>query len=73
MTSSRGSPQSRYQTQVCFIAGGFFTVRTTKEAQEYWSGYPIPSSEDLPDPGIKLGSPAFQADSLPGELPGKLT
>ena len=73
MPSSRGSPQSRYQTQVCFIAGGFFTVRTTKEAQEYWSGYPIPSSEDLPDPGIKLGSPAFQADSLPGELPGKLT
>ena len=26
---------------------------------------------DLPDPGIKLGSPEFQADSLPAELPGK--
>ena len=26
---------------------------------------------DLPDPGIKLGSPAWQADSLPAELPGK--
>ena len=23
---------------------------------------------DLPDPGIKLGSPALQADSLPTEL-----
>ena len=26
---------------------------------------------DLPDPGIKPGSPALQADSLPSELPGK--
>ena len=27
--------------------------------------------EDLPDPGIKQGSPALQEDSLPSELPGK--
>ena len=33
--------------------------------QEYWSGLPFPSLEDLPDPGIKLMSPAWQADSLP--------
>ena len=26
---------------------------------------------DLPNLGIKLGSPALQADSLPTELPGK--
>ena len=26
---------------------------------------------DLPDPGIKPGSPALQADSSPAELPGK--
>ena len=26
---------------------------------------------NLPNPGIKLGSPALQADSLPAELPGK--
>ena len=32
--------------------------------QEYWSGVPFPSPEDLPDPGIKPGSPALQADSL---------
>ena len=31
-----------------------------------------PSPEDLPDPVIKLGSPALQVDSLPAELPGKL-
>ena len=33
--------------------------------QEYWSGLPFPSPGDLPDPGIKLTSPALQADSLP--------
>ena len=31
----------------------------------------IPFSEDLPDPGIKPGSPVLQADSLPSEPPGK--
>ena len=41
------------------------------EAQEYWSGYPIPSLGDLPDPGVKPGSPASQADSYPTELLGK--
>ena len=25
----------------------------------YWSGYPFPSPGDLPDPGIKPGSPAW--------------
>ena len=35
---------------------------------EYWSGQPFPSPGDLPDPGIKLGSPALQVDSLPSEL-----
>ena len=27
--------------------------------QEYWSGLPFPSPEDLSDPGIKLTSPAL--------------
>ena len=40
--------------------------------QEYWSGLSFPSPGDLPQPGIKPGSPALQADSLPTELPGKL-
>ena len=35
--------------------------------QEYCSGLPFPSPGDLPDPGIELGSPALQADSLPSE------
>ena len=32
--------------------------------QEYWSGLPVPSPGDLPDPGIEPGFPALQADSL---------
>ena len=39
--------------------------------QEYWSGLPFPSPGDLPNPGIKPGSPALQADTLPSELLGK--
>ena len=39
--------------------------------QEYWSGLPCPPPGDLPDPGIELGSPALQVDSLAAELPGK--
>ena len=57
-------------TQVSHITGRFFTSWATREAQEYWSGHPIPSPADLPDPGIELGSPALQADSLPSELSG---
>ena len=44
-----------------------------KKAQEYWSGEPIPSPGNLPNPGIKPGSPALQVDSLPAELSGKPT
>ena len=36
--------------------------------QEYWSGLPFPSPEDLPDPGIEPWFPALQADSLLFEL-----
>ena len=41
--------------------------------QEYWSGLPFPSPGDLSDPGIESRSPAFQADALTSEPPGKLT
>ena len=39
--------------------------------QGCWSGLLFPSPGDLPDPGIKSGSPALQADALPSEPPGK--
>ena len=41
--------------------------------QEYWSGLPFCSPEDLPDTGIEPRSPALQADSLPSESPRKPT
>ena len=40
--------------------------------QEYWSGLPFPSPEELPNPGIEPWSPASQANSLPFELQGSL-
>ena len=40
--------------------------------QEYWSGLPFPSPEDLPNRGIKPGSPTLQADTLPSEPPGNI-
>ena len=39
---------------------GFFQARIL-------SGLPFPSPGDLPDPGMELGSPTLQADSLPSE------
>ena len=68
---SRGSSQPRDQTQVSLSTGRFFNCLATREGQEYWSGYPIPSPVDLLNPGIKLGSPALQVNSLPTALSGK--
>ena len=39
--------------------------------QEYWTGLPFPSPGDLPNPGIKPGSPTLEADALTSEPPGK--
>ena len=38
---------------------------TELSRQEYWNGLSFPTLGDLPNPGIKLESPASQADSLP--------
>ena len=37
--------------------------------KEYWGGLSFPSPGELPHPGIKPGSLALQADSLPAEPP----
>ena len=39
--------------------------------QDYWSGMPFPSPGDLPNPGIKPGSPELQTDALLSEPLGK--
>ena len=67
---SRGSSQPRDQIQVSHIAVDSYQL-SHREAQEYWSGQPIPSPADLSDPEIELGSPAWQVDSLPTEPSGK--
>ena len=45
---SRGSSQSRDQSQVSHIAGRFSIIWATREAQEYWSGYPLSSGSSWP-------------------------
>ena len=37
--------------------------------QEYWSGLPFPSPEDLPNTGMEPRSPTLQADSLLSQPP----
>ena len=49
-----------------YAAPGILQARTQE-----WVAYPFPSPADLPNPGIKPGSPALQVDSLPTELSGK--
>ena len=38
----------------------------------YWSGLSFTSPGDLLNQGVEPGSPAWQMDSLPPELPGNL-
>ena len=40
---------------------------------ESWDWLPFPSPRDLPNPGIKPGSPALQTDSLLSKPPGSPT
>ena len=39
--------------------------------QKYWSGWPVPSPGDLPNPRIEHKSSALQADSLLSDLQGR--
>ena len=40
--------------------------------QECWSGVPLSSPGDLPDPGIEPRSPTLQAEALTSKPPGSL-
>ena len=61
-------------TQLCLTLCNLHTVALQASLsmefsrQKYWSGLPVPSPEEIPNPGIKTWSPASQADSLPFEL-----
>ena len=40
--------------------------------QEYWSGLPLPTPRDRPNPGIKPGSPVLAGELFTTELCRKL-
>ena len=58
-------------TQLCLTVACQAPSSMEFSRQGYWSGLPFPSQGDLPNPGIKPGSPTLQADSLPSEPPGE--
>ena len=49
----------------------WFVAHQASLSMEFWNGQLLPSPGDLPNPGIKPGSPVLQADSLLSEPPGK--
>ena len=60
------SPTQHSSSAYCvlWLAGGAAWLLQTGGAGRLWSYV----AADLPDPGIKAGSPALQVDSLPTEL-----
>ena len=46
------------------------TLSMVLPRQEYWSGLPLPSPGDLPEPGIKPASPALAGGFFTTEPPG---
>ena len=55
MPSFRGSSLPRDWTQVSCIAGGFFTIWTTREAQEYsWVAYPFSRGSSWPSSRTRI-------------------
>ena len=71
MPSSRGSSQPRGSNPGLPHCRWILYFLSHQGSPEYWRGWPIPSPGNLPDPGIELGSPELQVDSLSAELPGK--
>ena len=68
---SRGSSQPRDWTQVFALQADSLAVEPPGKPKNTGMGKLISSPVDLPDPGMELGSPALQADSLPTEIWGK--
>ena len=63
------------QSSLIFAAPGTVAqqapLSTEFPRQEYWSGQPFPSPENLPDSGIEPMSPVFTGKFLTAEPPGK--
>ena len=48
-----------YLWRYCMERSQYIAQLMVGSRQEYWSGLPFPSPEELPDPGIEPGSPAL--------------
>ena len=77
LKSHKESPKVKLLSRVRLFATPWTVAHQAPQSmefsrQEYWSGLPFPSPGDLPNLGIKPGSPALQADALPSEPPEKL-
>ena len=70
MLTERGTVKWKSLSHVWLFATPWTIQSMGYSRPEYWSGEPFPSPGDLPNPGIELGSPALQADSLPAEPQG---
>ena len=70
MPSSRGSSQPRIEPRSPTLQVDILYHLSHQESPriQEWVAY---LTQHLSDPGIELGSPAMQVDSLPAELPGK--
>ena len=70
-SSFRRSSHLRDWIQVSRMAVRFFYHLSQQASPRILKQIAYHFSRDLPNAGIKWGSPAFQADSLPAELSGK--
>ena len=57
------------RVRLCVTPGTMQCIEFSRP--ESWSGQPLPSPGDPPNPGIEPRSPTLRADSLPAGAPGK--
>ena len=69
--ASMGFSRQEYQSGLLLPSPPKPVYTQGKRNMEYWSGLLFPSPGDLLNSGVRPGSPALQADSLPSEPPGK--
>ena len=55
----------------CLVCGLPISSVLDFPRQEFWSGLPLPSSGDLPDPGVEPMSPALAGGFFTTKSPGK--
>ena len=67
----RRTSVSRVDSATPWTVAGQAPLSMGFPSQEYWSDLPFPPPRDLPNPGIKLTSPALAGRFFTAEPPGK--